>query len=96
VAAALEVLVELAAHGVQGGRGLHHARRQPLCHLLEHRVVGLAREGHAHQPGRRGGHEQRPDRRVEGRVGHVEQALGGGPLREALGDPVGQQVVHGT
>ena len=81
---ALEVEVELAARLVELGRRLQHPRRDPLGEVDEQLVGVLVRQPDPDQPARRLRQQQRPEGRVGGRVGDVEQALLGGPRREPV------------
>ena len=81
-----EVLLELAGGLVEPPRGAQDPGADLAGQASEHRVEALAFVGDPDQPGRGGGQQQRADRRVEGAVGDVEQALVLG-----LGDEPGVQ-----
>jgi hypothetical protein len=87
LAPALEVLLELPPHQIQPRRRLQHPRRHLLGDLAQRRVRVLAVEHHPHQSLVRRNDGQLADRRVEVRVGNIDQALGLRP-RQQLRDPV--------
>jgi hypothetical protein len=83
---ASEVLVQLVGGDIQPPRGVQDPRADPRGQGLQHLIVAFARVGDPDQArlGRR--QQQRPHRRVERAVGHIEQAVG----VRAVGQPVVQ------
>jgi hypothetical protein len=81
VAAAVEVLVELAAHVVEARRCLEDARRQARGERFEHGVEAAVEllVGQAGQAARGAGGDDAADGRVDLGVGDVEQARGRRP-----------------
>ena len=91
MALALEVLVQLAAHGVDRARHAQEPRPEDPGELILGRVrVGVV--GDPREAAVGGGHEQRPDRRVGDVVGHVQEPLLQGGLAEA-GSRSGESVI---
>ena len=88
--AALEVLVELAAHVVQARGRLEHARREPGREPVEHGVgaAGVVLVGERGQSARRGGGHQRADGRVDQRV--VDVGRGGRGEARGRGRGIGR------
>ncbi len=82
MAAALEVLVELAPRAVDRAARPEHPRAETAREQLE-LPLGLGVEADPAEAGVGDGHEQPPDRRVEQVVRDVEQALGGRCVAEA-------------
>ena len=91
VAAALEVLVELAPHLVEAAGRLEHPGADPVGELVEDLVVVLGLEGEPHEARRRGRDEERTDRAVGRGVGDVDELLrlgagqGGGEVGGRIG-----------
>ncbi len=83
-----EIAVELTALLVERRRRLQDPRRDPCREIDEQHLGVLARQADADEAAWRAGQEQRPERRIDGRVGDVEQALGGGDLGDSRGPPV--------
>ena len=78
-AVAIEVLVELAPRLRQRvARGVQHPGRDALGELLQHRVLVLGGQAHAHEALARRADEDRAERRVVALEGDVDQprALG--------------------
>src|SRR5712692_2887138 len=103
-ATAGEVLVEVAADLGEPGGCFEDPGRDPGGQVVEHVVGTFVRVGQSHEARRCERHQQWAERRVDARVGHVEQALGLRPLDErarvgARDGPAGAQtvgeIVHG-
>ena len=78
---AVEVEVELAARLVEPGRGLQHPRGDPRGELVEELLGVRFGSPTPDESARRGGQQQRPEGRIDGCVGDVEQPLRGGARR---------------
>ena len=84
VAPPLEVLVELAPRLVEPGGILEHPRRQLCREACEHLVEALVRKRDPHQSPRGRRDRGLAERRVQRRVGDVQQAVLVGPRHQSV------------
>jgi len=90
---ALYVIVGLASGGVEPGRRVQHPRAHLGGQPRQDRVMVLAGVGDADQAARRRREQQRPDGRVDGAIGDVEQAGPRGTFGQAGVQPRQRGVV---